>query len=276
MSRISKMPMIQRGLQSMFNFERVGSKTLSHTCSKLNNISSIRSFADEATMNKVVKEMEGSKADDTKEVLNVYDTLGLKYEDVMVDKWGYISHQVGTKLLLRHFDFKAYSGKNISIFDCGSGTGLVTEDIIDNFHVFNRLYNTSVSFKGMDISPNMVEASINKNIYDECHVQSMDITPYPYKDEEFDVIICMGVLPYCNNLQGVVNEWERLLKPNGVIVASLRTDMLEKNKFEYFEEKEMKGNWQRLELTKPIVHIENHEAYQENKMAFYYVAKKCN
>ena len=48
-------------------------------------------------------------------------------------------------------------------------------------------------------------------------VLDLDKTPYDFKDESFEEILCLGVFDYLNNLDAIIIELWRILKPGGMV-----------------------------------------------------------
>ena len=92
------------------------------------------------------------------------------------------------------------------LLDIGIGTGL--SSIL--FH------KAGLHIYGMDLSKEMLDACKNKGFAEDLKVHDLTVTPYPYADEMFDHVVCIGVLNHFEDLKPVFNEATRLLKNDGL------------------------------------------------------------
>ena len=102
--------------------------------------------------------------------------------------------------------------KNALILDAGCGPGR------------EALIFTKYGFKpvGVDYSNTMVEKA--KEIAPNCQFLVMDLRKLEFEDNYFDGIWSTGVLAHFNEneLKRVLNEFRRVLKPNGIIFICTR------------------------------------------------------
>ncbi|MCB1178864.1 MAG: class I SAM-dependent methyltransferase [Leptospiraceae bacterium] len=65
-----------------------------------------------------------------------------------------------------------------------------------------------------------------KEIDKEIHLVHSTNPPYPFSDNEFDLIVNWGVLHYNSheNILKIISEFKRILKPNGIVTGTLRSD----------------------------------------------------
>lgn len=97
-----------------------------------------------------------------------------------------------------------------TVLDVGCGTGNLS------FALLSILGNNG-RVVAIDISPAMLEEAKRK-IQDPrmtWHLSSACFVPE--KDETFDRIICYSVWPHLDNIDNVVAEFDRLLKPRGLL-----------------------------------------------------------
>ena len=142
---------------------------------------------------------------------------------------------------------------NMTILDCGCGTGLVGESL------YKRGFKNII---GCDISPRSLKVSESKQVYKQLCVSDLenfklnldqDIT----SDEmNIDAIISAGVLVYISNKDLLFQQWNDIIKNNGLIIVSHRADMLEDD-IGIFENMEKQGICQRLYLSEPLITCSN-------------------
>ena len=85
--------------------------------------------------------------------------------------------------------------------------------------------------------------------------------------------ICTGVLTYCSDFNALFSEWQRVLKQNGLIIVSHRSDIM-KNDEIYFNQMEEKKYWKKLYRSDPAPYLPNNENYGNSVTVEYYVAQK--
>jgi len=89
------------------------------------------------------------------------------------------------------------------VLDAGCGDGLLTSSIAAPVVV------------GVDSSPGMVERARSRGI----DARRGDLHELPFRDGEFDVVVCSGVLHHLRDIDRAVREVARVLRPNGRLVA---------------------------------------------------------
>ena len=84
-----------------------------------------------------------------------YDNWARKYENELLNEYGYCAHIIASEALLKH-----ETRKDCEIIDIGCGTGLVAEKLI------------SLGFSnitGLDVSSKMIAIAKRKGIYKKLH-----------------------------------------------------------------------------------------------------------
>jgi len=91
--------------------------------------------------------------------------------------------------------------KNLKILDAGCGEGI----LVDKYK--EKGYN----IKGIDLN------------YSSKNIIKGDIKKMPFKDNEFDLILCLDVLEHINinEHEKIINELNRVIKKNGIIIFGL-------------------------------------------------------
>lgn len=117
---------------------------------------------------------------------------------------------------------------------------------------------------GSDLSPKMLNKAKEKEIYYELEVCDMKEFPYKYNDNMFDVLICAGVLSYAidDDFYKIFNEWNRIVKKDGIIIASQRTDRMD-NTLQYFNQLIKENKWEKLEITNPRPYLPHNSNYDD-------------
>jgi ubiquinone/menaquinone biosynthesis C-methylase UbiE len=123
-------------------------------------------------------------------------------------------------------------GKDVLEVACGSGPGL---------HLLNEVAKT---LSAGDIDQNIVNVT-KKNFNNSFEIKKFDALSMPYKDNSKDVIIIFEAIYYLSNFKKFINECNRVLRINGVIlIATANKDLFDFNpspiSYEYFGVKELK------------------------------------
>lgn len=101
--------------------------------------------------------------------------------------------------------------------DLGCGDGKLTQIILDGL---GGLENRELV--GVDIDPKETEQAAQIGIYQRIYTTSADKIPEP--DETFDFVFSNSVLEHIDNIQDVLKETARLLKPGGVFLFTVPGD----------------------------------------------------
>lgn len=146
-----------------------------------------------------------------------YDDLAGKYDEVVVEAWGYKMPFEVAKLCATVLDAHIL---NPQFLDLGCGSGLVAVEL-------KKLgYNT---FTGIDISQKSLDIARERGIYlsllDGNLSQSLVPKVLP-REGMFDVLTCVGTTSYLD--PEVLSHWSKLIKPGGLIVLTHKTETWKK------------------------------------------------
>ncbi|BEI85741.1 hypothetical protein CcaverHIS002_0600280 [Cutaneotrichosporon cavernicola] len=148
---------------------------------------------------------------DPKIVEGIYDQWASSYDsDILGDDHGYVGPQTAVRALVR-----AGVTPLSHILDAGCGTGLV------GVYLAQAGY---VEVDGIDLSPAMLKQAEKTNSYKA--LKTVDLTRnIPVPDAVYDGLTCVGTLTHGHVGPRVLNEFVRVVKPNGVIVATVLEDI---------------------------------------------------
>lgn len=126
--------------------------------------------------------------------------------------------QDGTFGALRPAIEDAFKKGGKIVLDAGCATGLMAK-VID--------LPADIELHGFDLSPDCLALAKAGGRYSS--LQQVDINdPLPYKSEMFDLIVCNGVLGYCETNKPIA-ELVRVLKPGShLLIAFRHADFVER------------------------------------------------
>ncbi|MCP4020437.1 MAG: methyltransferase domain-containing protein [Desulfobacteraceae bacterium] len=99
--------------------------------------------------------------------------------------------------------------KSKSILDIGCGTGLMTRQLAKENEVW-----------GVDISGGLLQVAAGEGLKP---VRS-SADALPFKDDDFDLVVCMGVLPYYADPEKILAQICRVVKPGGKMIVTSTTN----------------------------------------------------
>jgi ubiquinone/menaquinone biosynthesis C-methylase UbiE len=121
-------------------------------------------------------------------------------DDYRYDKLNYLPRLV---------DFSSYRGKRLLEVGCGAGIDLV------------RFARAGVHVTGIDLSTTAIELA-RKNLEQNglnADLRVMNGETMQFPDDSFDVVYAHGVLQYTANVEKMVAELHRVLKPGGELIV---------------------------------------------------------
>jgi malonyl-CoA O-methyltransferase len=123
------------------------------------------------------------------------------------DAAAFVQQEVGHRLLSR-LDYLRFTPTHIC--DLGGGTGVFSEKLTQQYP--NAMVVTA------DLSLAMLQTAQQK-ARTKASV-CMDAHKMSFASESFDLIFCNAVFQWCSDLRVVLQECQRLLKPNGLLLFS--------------------------------------------------------
>jgi len=154
-----------------------------------------------------------------------------KEYDNDLKEWGYTY----PKQLKKIID-KIKIGKKSKILDAGCGTGLVAQTLKDL--KFNNI-------TGLDFSKDMLAIAKSKKIYRKLMCESLN-RKTSLRGNQFDVVLCTGVLTAGHVGPNAIKELIRLTKKNGYLILSVSETVFKKLGFK--KELELRQNELRTKL----------------------------
>ena len=157
------------------------------------------------------------KLQSPEEILKYYKdwTDNNKYNKDMIE-WNYTAPKEAVNVLKKYV-----LNKNFKILDAGCGTGLVGIEL----KKFGYLY-----VEGIDFSQDMLDL-VPKGIYK--NLQKVDLNlNLKFKDNMYDVIVCVGTFTYGHVIAHALNELIRVTKNKGFICFTINEGIYEEYGFD--------------------------------------------
>lgn len=98
------------------------------------------------------------------------------------------------------------------ILDASGGTGLLIETIISKTKGEGKFYLTDISKEMLDIA----EGRLTK--FENVFISHQDVHDLDFSDDYFSKILCVSALHYYPEPRRVLNNFYRLLRPNGKLI----------------------------------------------------------
>ncbi|OAD21996.1 Methyltransferase type 11 domain protein, partial [Candidatus Thiomargarita nelsonii] len=123
--------------------------------------------------------------------------------DQSVNDWGYQCYRTAAHAM------QHYIATNQPILDAGCGTGLVGQALAELGYE---------DLTGIDISPDMLDHAKKTGHYRQIQLQDLSQLPYAFADNCFAAISCIGVFSLIADPSPVLQEFRRLVCPQGYLV----------------------------------------------------------
>ncbi len=100
---------------------------------------------------------------------------------------------------------------NMHVLEVGTGTGLVAREIA------NKVKNVEAT----DFSDEMIAQAKSIEHSANIHFSCADVFSLPFDDNLFDVVVAANILHIIPNPEKAMQEIKRVLKPNGLLIATV-------------------------------------------------------
>lgn len=115
------------------------------------------------------------------------------------------------------------------VLDAACGKGRITKKLSQHYLV-----------TAIDISEQMIRRVQTLGLQNVC-IEKADVEHLPFSNETFDAVVCLEALVHFDNLENVFLEFNRVLKPGGILIVDFDNKYglirILKNFFDYFFKK---------------------------------------
>lgn len=102
----------------------------------------------------------------------------------------------------------------VDVLDAGSGATFFP------FLLQDKLQGGSVTCCDYDESLQAIFDVVNESRQQAVHFRQGDLRQLPFADASFDILYCVSVLEHTENYEEIVNEFFRVLRPGGLMLAT--------------------------------------------------------
>ena len=140
-----------------------------------------------------------------------------------------------------------YVAKDGRILDAGCGTGMTGKALqqVGFSHIV-----------GIDLSLKSLAEAEQSGAYEQVLAHNLQERPFPFPNNHFAGLECIGVLTYIQDVQALFTEYCRLVQPEGVIIFSQRQDLYESRDYAgIIKQLESDGLWQTIYHSEPMPYL---------------------
>ena len=176
-----------------------------------------------------------------------FDETADEYEERSAE-WDYRGAVDGAEF------FAGLVARTAKVIDAGCGTGLVGRELARRGFIH---------LAACDISAGMLAHAHAKGVYPLGLFKS-DIGAMPFGHASFDALLCVAVLTYAASIERVFAEFERVVRPGGLIVFSHRVDLERDCGFDAALALRLDGDlWQTVRVSPPRLYYPRKEDYAD-------------
>jgi predicted TPR repeat methyltransferase len=150
------------------------------------------------------------------EVKKTYDDWAASYDETLKG-WDYRSPAQAAAYL------RSEIPSNAVILDAGCGTGLTGAAL--------REAGFTGPIDGVDLSPDSLKEAAKLDVYRSLDTANLQTLPLSVADDSYDALICIGVLTYIPDSEGVLREFARMVRSGGKVLVTQRDDVFHERSF---------------------------------------------
>ena len=191
---------------------------------------------------------------DSQELAAYYDAWAKEYDQTLA-AWNSRSPAVSAELLARQLP------RGDKVLDAGCGTGLSGNAL--QAQGFQHV-------TGMDISQVSLDQAAQTGAYARLAQVNMQDLPLPFEDDGVAGLLCVGVLTYLQDTEGILREFCRIVRADGAVVFTQRDDLfMERDCAAVLQRLEDERVWSRVFVSEPQPYLPDHEEYADSIKVIY-------
>ncbi|MFN0149239.1 MAG: class I SAM-dependent methyltransferase [bacterium] len=128
-------------------------------------------------------------------------------------------------------EMSRHANERITVLDAGSG--------ITFFPYYLASKGADVRCCDIDESLTAMFAHVNRVMGSTIPFQAASLSKLPYDDSAFDAVCCISVLEHCADYSAIVDEFFRVLRPNGLLVLSFDISLDDRGEIPRAEAREL-------------------------------------
>lgn len=144
------------------------------------------------------------------EVRKIYDDWAGSYDETLKG-WDYRAPAQAAQML------RAVMPAQSTLLDAGCGTGLTGLAL--------RSAGFVGAIDGIDLSPTSLREAEGRGVYRSLSAVDLQEFPLAIADDAYDGLLCIGVLTYIPDGEGIMREFARVVRPGGRILITQREDL---------------------------------------------------
>lgn len=192
----------------------------------------------------------------SEDVANYYDNWSSDYDESLA-KWRYDAPEQVASILVAGLPLES------AILDAGCGTGLSGRAL------------RSAGFEtvdGIDVSRRSLKSAGMSGAYRTLRSMDMQRFPLAIPDDQYDGLVCVGVLTYLTDSISTLQEFNRIVRAGGIVVFTQRSDLFVKRKFRSLLKGLSDGGCiEHVRISEPSPYLPENEEFGD-KILVYYVA----
>ena len=190
----------------------------------------------------------------TEDIANYYDNWSSDYNKTLAE-WRYDAPEQIAAMLMAELSPEA------KVLDAGCGTGLSGKALrTAGFETVN----------GIDVSSSSLEVASASGAYNTVQQVNMQQRPFPISNNQYDGLVCVGVLTYMPDSMAILKEFCRVVRPGGAIAVTQRSDLFEQRDFgNALESLAGEGVIENLRISEPRPYLPNHEEFGDKILVHY-------
>jgi len=206
-----------------------------------------------STSSKDSSALDGMTNANLQQLEKYYDSWSSSYEEDLLGM-GYDAPQRAAEALTKHDIDPAHP-----VLDAGCGTGLT------GLHL-KKLGFSEIT--GVDYSTASLDKARQKGCYSD--LKRMDMNhPLTFTDNHFAAAQCIGTLTYLSNMDGLMREFQRVVRAGGIVSITHRLDLYDDAFKSVLQGIVDDGLWSHIHHSDPQPYIPGHDDFGDDKAIIY-------